>query len=99
MTSPVNGNFLKMRPAVHLVLLALVALLVPLSIGFVVWTGDDNCGDVGTEPSFHCSEFAETLGLVLLYGSLLLGAALLIYGVFRLVRWTAQLPRKTPDSS
>ena len=88
-----------MNPVTHVALLVLVVLLVPVSIGFVVWTGDDNCGDVGTEPSFHCSEFAETLGLVLLYGSLLVGAALLIYGVFRLVRGITQLPRKTRDSS
>jgi hypothetical protein len=87
------------RPAVHVALLVLVVLLVPVSIGFVVWTGSETCGDVGAQPSFQCSELAETLGLVLVYGLPLVGAALLIYGVFRLIRRMAQLPRKTPDSS
>jgi hypothetical protein len=88
-----------MKPGLHVALLAAVMLFIPFAIGFVVWTGDETCGSATPEDTFHCTDFAQTLGLVLLYGSLLVGVVLVVYGVVRVVAWVSRLSRKTRDSN
>jgi len=58
-----------MKPALHAALLVAALLGVVVSFGWIVRAGDETCGTVGKEDAFHCSHFAETLGLVGFYGS------------------------------
>jgi hypothetical protein len=88
-----------MKPALHAALLVAALLGVVVSFGWIVRAGDETCGTVGKEDAFHCSHFAETLGLVGLYGSLLVAAVLSIYAAVRLVAWSTRPPRDAGDSN